>query len=200
MKTHEIEHWLRSLTPLQQRTVTELTTATALWLPQSVPQWQAILSEADELFYGGQAGGGKTDLILGAAVTQHRDSVIFRREYRQMVGARGIIDRSREIIGKAGRYNGQDHVWRDLPGGRSIEFGSMQFERDKHAWQGRPHDLKAFDEITEFLKANTNLSSAGIARRTGAALPRHCHRQPAHQPGRALGDRILGRVARRQAH
>jgi len=122
-------------------------------MPQNVPQWQAILSPADELFYGGQAGGGKTDLVLGAAITQHRDSVVFRREYRQMVGARGIIDRSREIIGEAGRYNGQDHVWRGLPGGRSIEFGSMQFERDKYAWQGRPHDLKAFDEITEFLKS-----------------------------------------------
>lgn len=113
----------------------------------------AILSGADELFYGGQAGGGKTDLILGAAICLHRDSVVFRREYRQMVGAKGIIDRSREIIGGLGRYNGQEHVWRDLPGDRSIEFGSIQYERDKHSWQGRPHDLIAFDEITEFLRS-----------------------------------------------
>lgn len=130
-----------------------LSSDSQLWRPQSRPQWLAILSEADELFYGGQAGGGKTDLILGAAICLHRDSVVFRREYRQMVGAQGIIDRSREIIGTHGRYNGQEHVWRDLPGDRSIEFGSIQYDRDKHAWQGRPHDLKAFDEITEFLES-----------------------------------------------
>jgi hypothetical protein len=113
----------------------------------------ALLSPADELYYGGQAGGGKTDLLLGCALTQHIDSLIFRREYAQMTGAQGIIDRSREIIGDRGRYNGQEHVWRDLPGDRSLEFGSMPRERDKYRYMGRPHDFVAFDEITEILRS-----------------------------------------------
>lgn len=112
----------------------------------------ALLSPADELYYGGQAGGGKTDLLLGCALTQHIDSLIFRREYAQMVGAGGIIDRSREIVKERGRYNGQEHVWRDLPGGRSLEFGSMPREYDKHRYMGRPHDFIGFDEITEILR------------------------------------------------
>jgi hypothetical protein len=113
----------------------------------------ALLSPADELYYGGQAGGGKTDFLLGCALTQHIDSLIFRREYAQMTGAQGIIDRSREIIGDRGRYNGQEHVWRDLPGGRSLEFGSMPREYDKHRYMGRPHDFVGFDEITEILQS-----------------------------------------------
>ena len=39
-----------------------------------------------------------------------------------------------------------------LPG-RKIQFGSCPHEKDKYRWQGRPHDLKAFDEITTFTRS-----------------------------------------------
>jgi hypothetical protein len=123
---------------------------TALWAPASQPQWQAILSPADELFYGGSAGGGKSDLLLGLSISLHLDSLIFRREYAQMVGARGLIDRSRELVGNQGRYNGTEHVWRAIQGRRSLEFGSLPHEQSKFRYLGRPHDLLGFDEITEF--------------------------------------------------
>ena len=42
---------------------------TKIWVPNIGPQTEAYFNEADELFYGGQAGGGKTDLICGAAIT-----------------------------------------------------------------------------------------------------------------------------------
>jgi hypothetical protein len=111
-----------------------------------------VLSQADELFYGGQAGGGKTDLLLGLAAELHLNSLILRREYKQMTGADGIIERSREIIGDKGRYNGQEHLWREVDGKRSIEFGGLPYEATKNNYQGRAHDLKAFDELTEFTK------------------------------------------------
>ena len=122
-------------------------------MPTSKPQRDAILSEADELFYGGQAGGGKSDLLLGLSVTGHRKSVIFRREFSQLTGAGGLIERSREVLAGLGRYNGQEHVWREIPGGRILEFGGVQHEQDKRRYQGRPHDLKAFDEVTEFTES-----------------------------------------------
>jgi hypothetical protein len=61
----------------------------------------------------------------------------------------GIIDRSREVIGTRGRYNGSTHVWR-LSDGRVIELAGVPNEEDKKRYQGRPADLMAFDEITEF--------------------------------------------------
>ena len=42
-----------------------------MWIPNKGPQTDAYFSEADELFYGGQAGGGKSDLILGLSLTSH---------------------------------------------------------------------------------------------------------------------------------
>jgi hypothetical protein len=71
----------------------------------------------------------------------------------QLGGPSGLIERSREIVGENGRYNGQEHSWRDLPGGRSIEFGACKLEKDKHKYQGRPHDFIGFDELPEFLES-----------------------------------------------
>lgn len=121
----------------------------ALWMPQSEPQWLAFLTRADELFYGGAAGGGKTDLVLGMAIEAHRNSAIFRRVYPNLSG---VIRRSREIIGEQGQENKSNHMW-SFADGRTIEFGAVQHEEDKTKWQGRAHDLKAFDELPEFSKS-----------------------------------------------
>jgi hypothetical protein len=55
-----------------------------LWEPQSEAQRMALASPAQELFFGGAAGGGKSDLLLGAALTRHWKSIILRREFPQM--------------------------------------------------------------------------------------------------------------------
>lgn len=122
--------------------------AVDLWKPNPGPQSDAYYSEADELFFGGAAGGGKTSLLLGLAMTAHKRSIIFRREYSQM---RELEDQSRRILaGTRASYNGQMHIWRDVPGGRVIEFGSVPYDHDVQRYQGRPHDLVGFDEITHF--------------------------------------------------
>lgn len=119
-----------------------------LWEPfKGMPQEEAYYSEADELYFGGQAGGGKSDLLLGLALTAHRNSVIFRREKEEL----GDIEaRSQEIVGGHGRFNAQTHRWSGLPDGRRLEFAGMQRIRDWRKWRGRAKDLWAFDEITEF--------------------------------------------------
>lgn len=129
---------------------------TPAWTPQAgTPQERAYHSDADIIGYGGAAGGGKTDLLLGLAGTQHQRSVIFRRVFPSL---RGIIERSREIFnGMAGShakdsYNESLHVWR-LADGRMIEFGACQYEDDRKKWQGQPHDFYGFDEATEFPEA-----------------------------------------------
>ena len=105
-------------------------------------------SPADELLYGGAGGGGKTDSVIGIAVTRHRKAIIFRRQYEQL---KDIIARSREIIGDRGRFNGQDNIWR-LPA-RTLELGAVQHEHDKEKWKGRAHDFKGFDQLEDFTES-----------------------------------------------
>jgi hypothetical protein len=126
-----------------------------IWSPQAGPQTAAYFSAADITGYGGHPGGGKTDLLLGLAGTQHRQSIVYRRVFPSV---RGIIERSREIYNAIGINHSQDsyneslHIWR-LASGRMIEFASMQYEKDKTNFQGRPHDLYGFDELTEFTES-----------------------------------------------
>jgi len=120
-----------------------------IWTPLPGPQTEAWLSEADELFFGGSAGGGKSDLILGLASTAHRRSLILRREYPQL---KGVIDRSRELFTDRGMFNSTNGIWR-LMDARVIEMGSAQYATDVTKYQGRAHDLKAFDELPNFLES-----------------------------------------------
>jgi hypothetical protein len=119
----------------------------AVWRPQPGPQTMAYESDADIIGYGGAAGGGKTDLLCGKALTQHKRIIIFRREGPQLAG---VIDRLEELIGNKDGYNGQKNIWR-LPG-RQIELGSVPHLGDESAYQGRPHDLIGFDEAANFLE------------------------------------------------
>src|SRR6516164_3538973 len=79
------------------------------WVPLPGPQQQAYDSPADEMFFGGAAGPGKTQLLLGLAYTAHRNSIIYRREFSQL---REIIEQSHRMIGANGSYSGQDHLWK----------------------------------------------------------------------------------------
>jgi hypothetical protein len=117
-----------------------------VWSPLPGPQTETIKSKADIIFLGGSAGGGKSDLLLGLAITGHHRSIIFRREYQQL---KGLRDRAVELLHDKGRYNGALELWR-LDDGRVIEFGAVQKAEDVRKHQGRAHDATFFDEITHF--------------------------------------------------
>lgn len=140
-----------SSVPLDQWFLAELarrlqtTTRGISWKP-TPKQAEAIESEADELFYGGAAGGGKTDLVVALPILEHSKAFVFRWEKEQLKDA---IERSTEIVGDAGRYSSQAKVWR-LSGGRMLYFGGVQSDRNIQRWQGRAGDYKGFDELPHF--------------------------------------------------
>lgn len=135
MQPHELDE-LNSLTD------------SSVWEPLPGPQSEAYYSEADVIGYGGAAGGGKTDLACGMALTKHSTAAIFRREGVQLTG---VIDRLTTILGSREGYNGQDRIWRLE--GRQIEFGSTQHPGDETKYQGRPKDLLVIDEAANFLES-----------------------------------------------
>lgn len=130
-----------------ERTVLEAT-KDKVWFANPGPQLQAYHSLADETFYGGQAGGGKTDLAVGLALTAHKRSLILRRINKDAVK---IVNRVEEVLGHRNGFNGQLQRWR--LDDRLIEFSGCEQEGDKQRFKGDPHDLIVFDEGTDFLES-----------------------------------------------
>ncbi len=119
------------------------------WVPNAGPQLSAYLSEADQLLYGGESGGGKTDLLLGLATQQHRRSLLLRRVNKDVSW---LVDRAAQILGTRRGFNGQDDRW-TLPDGRVIDFAGCQHPGDEQRNKGRPKDLIGFDEASDFLES-----------------------------------------------
>ena len=147
---------------------------TRLWVPTFGPQTDAFYCKADELLFGGEAGGGKSDLICGLALTEHERSLILRRFTDD---AKELAERVMQITGTRDGYNGQDHIYRNF--GRTIDFGGCKEEVDKQRYKGKPHDLIGFDELSDFLESqyrfiiawNRNVNPDQRCRVIGATNP-----------------------------
>lgn len=153
MQLAEILSLVQGLSPDQRGELTRQALAATkdfAWVPNPGPQYDAWASEADELFYGGQAGGGKSDLVIGLALTQHQRSLILRRFSND---ALSLADRTREVLGD------RKFDFRSAPkttltfDERVIDYGGCKEESDKQRYKGNPHDLICFDEVSDFLES-----------------------------------------------
>lgn len=149
------ERALTALTPAERAELDRLLRS-PVWIPN--PGAQRLLvhlienTDVEEIWFMGEAGGGKTYAAAGLAGTHFKNTIFFRREIADLGGAEGIIERSRELFTGRGRFNGNDKIWRLRSNGkhRFLQFAGCQREDDKFAHQGRPHDCYVFDEITQF--------------------------------------------------
>lgn len=119
------------------------------FVPLPGPQTEAYLSEADVLLYGGQAGGGKSYLLMGLASQEHMRSIIFRRESSQ---TDGLEEAGKQIIGDTARFNGTEKEWSWGSALRSVKLAGMKDPGDWNKHAGRERDLFGFDEAGEFLR------------------------------------------------
>ena len=124
----------------------------ALWLPEpgNEPQGKAYYSKADLMLFGGSPGGGKSDLLVGLALTDHHRSVIFRS---QSVDLRGLEERIITIAGRDG-WNGADKILRR--DGKILELGHLAKPGAELSWQGRAHDFIGFDEGAQLSRAKVS--------------------------------------------
>lgn len=125
--------------------------ANKIFEPLPGPQTMAYESEADIIGFGGAAGGGKTMLAVGKALTKHHNVLFVRKEASQLLG---IIDEITNLVGSRAGFNGQEKVWRECgPRGIKVEFGSLANPGDEQKQQGRPKDLLVIDEATNIAEA-----------------------------------------------
>lgn len=123
-------------------------TKSLAWVPNPGPQTDAYRSLADEILYGGEPGGGKTDLLIGAALTKHKNSLIVRRLNAEV---EFLVERTEALSGHRDGYNGQKLRW-NMPDGRLVQYGGCQYPGDEKKYKGERKSLIGVDEASEFLE------------------------------------------------
>lgn len=121
------------------------------WVPQPGPQTDAICANwCEEMLYGGAAGGGKTDFLLGdylQDVPEYRaawQGILFRRSMPEL---EEMIARSTELYPQTGG------VWREQkkswhwPNGARLRMRYLEADRDATRYQGGAFPWIGWDEL-----------------------------------------------------
>src|SRR5215475_12974964 len=146
---------LQSGTRMSMRTSEKHGTSGQLvWAPQPGPQTAAITADwCPELFYGGAAGGGKSDYLLGDFLQdvptygRRWTGILFRRTYNEL---EELIRRSHEIYPQSGA------VWHEQPktwtwnNGASLKMRYLEREADATRYQGHAYTWIGWDELTQW--------------------------------------------------
>lgn len=123
-----------------------------------------MLLDCKEAFYGGAAGGGKSDALLMCAL-QYVDvpgysAIIFRKTFADLVKPGALIDRATQWLAPWTNHPDpkQRVRWSDkekkftFPSGAILQFGYMETAKDRFNYQGGEYQFIGFDEVTHMLE------------------------------------------------
>jgi len=138
-------------------------------------QAEFYMCEAEDVLFGGQAGPGKSEALLVAAL-QYVDvsgyaALLLRRTYKDLSLPGALMDRAREwLIPKGVRWNGQEKTF-TFPSGSTLTFGHIEHENDKFSYQGSQFDYIGFDELTQFTKTMFTYLHSRLRHEEGSSIP-----------------------------
>ena len=107
-------------------------------------------SKADCLLYGGEPGGGKSQLILGLAFNEHKRSLVMRRQYGDL---NRIVEDALKIHGSREGFNGSPPPKLRVSDEQIIDFAAAHRVGDEQGQMGKGRDLLAIDEATHFAES-----------------------------------------------
>jgi hypothetical protein len=125
-------------------------TAGKKWIPNPGPQTLAYFSKADVLLYGGEPGGGKSQLVLGLAFNEHERSLIMRRQYGDLDR---LVEDALKIHGSREGFNGSPPPKLKINDRQIIDFAAAHRVGDEQGQMGKGRDLIGIDEATHFAES-----------------------------------------------
>ncbi len=112
-----------------------------------------LLSDVNEVFYGGAAGGGKTFATLIAAA-QFVDvpgyaALLLRENFADLSQPQAWISLSKSWwLGKGPAWNASEHRW-TFPSGATITFGYLERDDSAYQYDSAAYQYIAIDELTQ---------------------------------------------------
>lgn len=147
------------------------------YIPHSPLPKQAafLLFDGREAFYGGAAGGGKSDALLMAAL-QYVDipgyaALMLRRTFAELSKPKALMDRAHEWLSNTdARWKDSIKTW-EFPSGATLSFGYMAGPHDHMQYQSAEYQFVAFDELTHFTEAQYRYLFSRLRRLEGVDVP-----------------------------
>jgi hypothetical protein len=124
------------------------------WRPQPGPQTAFVhCTFADEIFFGGARGGGKTDAALGKLLIKALQfgkgmrGIFFRRTYKQL---EEVILRAKELYPQHGATWKESTMTFTFPNGAWIKLGYLDRDEDADNYQGKSFTDVVIEEAGTF--------------------------------------------------
>ena len=172
-----------------------------------------LLLDNKEAFYGGAAGGGKSDALLMGGL-QYVDvkgyaGIIFRKTYADLTKPAALIDRSRDWLTKFEdtKWNEKEKKWefykkygphKEL--WSILQFGYMETDKDKYNYQGGEYQFVGWDELTHISLSCYQYMFSRLRRLKGVNIPlrvRSGSNPPDDDQGKWVYDRFVNPKTRR---
>lgn len=123
-----------------------------IWKPQP-KQALAMSCPATELFFGGAAGGGKSDYLLGDFLAgaskygKYWRGIIFRQSYPQL---EELLIRATELFTPLGaKWKPSTSTWH-FPNGATLKFRHLENEKACENYQGHQYTWIGIDELGNY--------------------------------------------------
>jgi len=127
------------------------------WQPQPGPQLAAIQCPIEDMFYGGERGGGKSDFLLGDWLNhsdrygQKANGIMFRRTYDELTE---LVRRSKDVFGPlgakwVGRGSDPGNQW-TMPNGSTLVMRYLDKDDDADHYQGHQYTWMGVDQVEAF--------------------------------------------------
>ena len=143
---------------------------------------------SEELLYGGQAGGGKSDALLMSALQyvgkefipegerkNTYSALLLRRTYQDLAKPSAIMDRCREWlapfveVGEV-RWNGHTKTY-IFPSGATVGFGYLAHDNHLDQYQGAELQFVGFDELTQFTERQYTYLHSRLRKLKNSKIP-----------------------------
>ena len=117
-----------------------------------------LANTSEELLYGGQAGGGKSDALLMSALQfvekENYNALLLRRTYKDLALPNAIMNRCANWLRPFVETG--EVIWRgntktyEFPSGSTVTFSYLAHNNDLDQYQGSELQFVGFDELTQF--------------------------------------------------